>query len=205
MSGNTSATGGYLSLNSPIPEQADIEDALHGCLAGVTGLPGELIRPRWQPEAPRVPGPKVSWCAFGITGYEPDNFPVLTHHGGGDGHSEITDSEEISVLVSFYGPGHVARARLLRLALHVPQNRFELRRNGLAFARAGAVTPVPELVAGRWRARADLPLLFRLVTARPGESGRRVNVLNLLHCGSPGSFIETDTGLVTPLAACPEE
>lgn len=195
---NTSATGGFLRL-SPVPGQREIEDVFHDCIAGVTGLPGDLVRPRWQPDPPREPNTDANWCAFGITAYTPLNFPVVEHHGEGEGRDTITDHENLSVLASFYGPGHMDLARIMRRGLHIAQNRQCLRANGLAFVRAGTIIPVPALVGAGWRARADLPLTFQLVTRSTAA------VLNLKHCGNADSFIETDTGIVTPLAACREE
>lgn len=168
----TSATGGFLQL-SPGQGEFEVEDVLHDVIAGVTGLPGPLVRPRWQPDPPEVPEPDVDWCAFGIIQFEPGNLPVIVHHGEGEGHSEIVDTEELQVMVSFYGPRHTVYARAMRRGIYVPQNRELLRPAGLAFVRAGTTVPVPEQVALGWRSRTDLPLTFRLET-RSGFS-----VLNL--------------------------
>jgi hypothetical protein len=160
---NTSATGGFLPL-TPVPGQVEVEDVLHDLIAGITGLPGSLVRPRWQPEPPREPGPKEDWCAFGIVEYIPHNYPQILHHREGEGHDEIIESETLRVVVSFYGPHHHEYARLLRRGVHVPQNRETLRPAGLAFAVAGGIQPVPELVALGWRARSDLTLNFHRET-----------------------------------------
>ncbi|SBV95521.1 conserved hypothetical protein [uncultured delta proteobacterium] len=165
MSENTSAAGGFIHP-SPVPGQEAIEDVLHDCIAGVTRLCGNLVRPRWQEEAPRVPKAGVSWCAFGITNYDPLNFPVAEHSGEGEGHDILTDHENLTVLISFYGPGPVDQARQLRRSLHISQNRKILRKNGLAFVKAGAIVPVPEQVALQWRARVDITLTFQLVTSQ---------------------------------------
>lgn len=160
---NTSASGGFLRL-SPAQGQYQLEDVLHEVFTGITGFAGELVRPRWQPDPPEVPEPDVNWCAFGITQFDPANFPEIRHHGKGQGRDELVDYEDLQVLVSFYGPLHMVNARALRRGLHVPQNRALLRPAGLAFVRAGTITPVPEMVALGWRARADVSLTFRLET-----------------------------------------
>lgn len=51
-----------------MPDSRKTEDVLHDLIAALTGIPGRYVRPRWQPEPPRMPGPDVTWCAFGITG-----------------------------------------------------------------------------------------------------------------------------------------
>jgi len=166
---NTSATGGFIRL-SPAPGQTDTEDVLHDLIVGITGFCGELVRPRWQPEPPKEPKPDVDWCAFGITRYEPHNFPAIQHHGEGEGSDEITAHEILTVLASIYGPGHMNFARLLRLGLHVPRNLKVLRENKMAFTRAGSIVPVPALVAMQWRARADITLTFQLMTRQRFDS-----------------------------------
>lgn len=181
---NTSATGGFLQ-HSPAQGQHQLEDVLHDVFTGITGFADELVRPRWQPDPPEVPEPDVNWCAFGITQFDPANFPEIRHHGEGDGHDELVDYEELQVLVSFYGPLHMVNARALRRGLHVQQNRALLRPAGLAFVKAGVITPVPELVALGWRARADVSLTFRLETK---------SCFTVLHLLKTEGGLTTETG-----------
>lgn len=181
----TSATGGFLEL-SPAQGPFALEDVLHDLITGVTGLPGELVRPRWQPDPPEVPEPNVNWCAFGIGQFDPSNHPVIIHHGEGDGHGEIVDMEELQVMVSFYGPLHMVNVRAFRRGIYVKQNRELLRPAGLAFVKAGTIVPLPELVALGWRSRADIPLTFRLETRSFFAS------LNLLQSG--GSITSETSG-----------
>lgn len=169
---NTSSTGGYLPL-SPGQGRYEIEDVLHDMIAGITGLAGDHIRPRWQPDPPVVPEPDIDWCAFGISQFVPHNLPVIIHHGEGDGHSEMLDVEDLQVLVSFFGPMHMVLARHLRRGLYVPQNREQIRKAGMAFVAAGAIVPLPEQVALGWRPRADIALSFRL------ETRSTIPILNL--------------------------
>ena len=181
----TSATGGFLEL-SPGQGQFTLEDVLHDVIAGITGFPGELVRPRWQPDPPEVPEPDVNWCAFGISQFAPSNLPVILHHGEGDGSSEVVDMEELQVMVSFYGPLHMVGARAFRRGLYVKQNREPLRPAGLAFVKAGTIVPLPEQVALGWRSRADIPLTFRL------ETRSSFAALNLLQSG--GSITSESAG-----------
>lgn len=196
---NTSATGGFLQL-SPAQGQYELEDVLHDVFSGITGLPGDLVRPRWQPDPPEVPEPDVNWCAFGVTMFEPANLPVIAHHGEGDGRAEVVDTEELQVMVSFYGPLHMVNVRAFRRGLYVPQNRKPLRPAGLAFVRAGTIVPLPEQVALGWRARADIPLTFRLETRSVFASLNLLKSSGSIHAataetssGGPGG-IEVPTG-----------
>lgn len=185
---NTSATGGYLPLSDGTGDAAT-DDLLQRAIAGITGLPGERVRPRWQSEPPRGEEADIAWASFGVVriaflGCE------ARHVGrdGGRGHSELVSWEEMTVLAVFYGPEGLALARLSRDALHVEQNRAPLRAAGLQFIRAEDITSAPFVYNGHWRNRADLPLVFRRDTRRV------VPVLNLRHRGA-GSFLRTDTGL----------
>src|SRR5574340_383319 len=84
---NTSATGGYLSPDaSALPLEGDALDALlQGMVVGITGLPGAMVRPRWQSVVPKQPEPTVDWCAIGITTSDRTDYPVEEHDGTGDG------------------------------------------------------------------------------------------------------------------------
>ena len=139
-----------------------------------------------------MPKSDVSWCAFGVTRYDPLNFPVLIHRGEEDGYSVMYDHENIDVLVSFYGPGHVDQARQLRRSLHIYQNRLALRKNGLAFLRAGTIVAVPELVAMQWEPRADIPLTFQLLTRQ---------IYAILNIKQVAGTVQTDasSGLFVPI------
>lgn len=192
---STSATGGYLQL-SPVADLEAVEDVLQGLIVGVTGLPGQLVRPRWQSEPPTVPERDVSWCAFGVGELLPQNFPEIRHDGAGEGRDQIVSHEDVPVLVSCYGPRAETLARMLRDGLHIPQNRAALRGHGLAFGHAGGVRYVPELVRGRWLPRADLFLTFRRVTRRD------VDVLNVK---SMGGDLREDGDLAVPLDAAAQE
>jgi len=191
---NTSATGGYLALTSVAPLSI-IEDALHDLIAGITGLCGSLVRPRWQPEPPRLPKPGETWCAFGIMD-QTASFPELRHQGAGDGRDEIITQARLTVLTSFYGPEGDDAVLLLRDGLHVAQNRAALRAHGLAFESAGEVSRLPELVGTRWLSRTDMTIFFRR------ETRRTVATLNLQHCGC-GS-LETETFVVPLGGGCAE-
>lgn len=175
---NTSATGGAL-VPTATTSRERTEDVLHGLIVGLTGLPGSLLRPRWQSKTPTLPGPDVTWGAFGITSRDMPNFPQVVQLD--DDRAQVLVHETLQVLVSFYGPGAEDMAVLLRDALHVSQNREPLYRQGMAFVQAGSVISVPELVAMRWISRVDIPLTFRRGPAAPGrgEEGQRERVISI--------------------------
>lgn len=146
----------------PGPTLETTEDVLHDLIAALTGLPGNLVRPRWQPRPAKTPGPGTSWCALGVTArtspgsqvrVDADDIRVETH-------------EVLDVLVSFYGPQAPALALAVREGLRVSLNREGLRAANMAFVGAGQMVRAPELVNTAWLNRVDLPLTFRRGPAR---------------------------------------
>ncbi len=83
---NDSASGGYLlpQDGTPTLEPDDPFDTLiQSIVVGVTGMPGDLVRPRWQPVPLAEPEPGTDWCAIGVTGEDPDGGrPFVTHFVG---------------------------------------------------------------------------------------------------------------------------
>lgn len=139
------------------PSERSIEDVFTGMLLALCGLEKGLVRPRWQAKPPYMPSSKENWCAFGIMGESAPGGSVW--HG--EGHSRLMADDEFSVLFSFYGPNARGLARALRDGLWIEQNRAVLRmENNIALVRIGVLTPVPELVDGRWLARCDLSVDF---------------------------------------------
>ena len=147
---------GWLSP-APGPEGAQLEDALHDMVCGITHLPGSLVRPRWQPQTPKLPAPDVDWCAIGIVN--------CGASGGAEWHANgrttVAMDERLTVMASFYGPGSAQLATRLRAGLWLEQNRATLRMGAnLALVSAGDITTAPELVDMRWLHRHDILLTF---------------------------------------------
>jgi len=174
--GNTSATGGYLSpaVVSPPLEDEEIDKLLQGMVKGITGLAGDLVRPRWQPNPPKQPEPSVNWCAIGVTVTEPDAGPSIEHDGTGDGQDNLQRHEDIELACTFYGPLGKSYAALLRDGLSIPQNTAVLRAQGMGLIECGAARSVPELVNQQWIKRYDMPVKLRR------QVKRSYPVLNLL-------------------------
>lgn len=174
-SGNTSATGGYLGpTTAPPADDLDLDTIIGTLIAGVTGLPGNMVLPRWQETQPRIPDVGETWAAVGVIATMPDDSPVQTHHGEGDGYTILRTFYRLDVLASFYGPKGDAYAKLTRDAFYVGQNREAMRSYGLNLIGFDTIRRVPEIIATQARRRSDLP--FRLTQTIE----RRFEIRNVL-------------------------
>ena len=160
---NDSSTGGYLSPVAPSSAQFDaaLDAVLQPLVAGITGLPGNMVRPRWQAAVPKQPEPGTDWAAIGITTIDPADYPAEWHDGTGGGSDTQQAWEEFTVLASFYGPNGMGNASLLRRGVYVPQNREALQLAGIDVVEAGTITAAPDLVNQQWIRRYDIPLRLR--------------------------------------------
>lgn len=158
---NTSATGGPLSPQPPLPlDDAALDAVFQQLVVGVTGLPGNLVRPRWQPEVPKQPEPGVNWCAIGVPEVDQDDGPWLVYDPVRN-QETYWDHEVLSVLATFYGPNAQSFARLLRAGLNVPQNTEELLPYGIRYLDCGPIRAMNELQNQQWVRRQDIALQFR--------------------------------------------
>lgn len=185
---NSSATGGYLApaVVSPPLQDLDLDLVFQAYVKGITGLPGALVRPRWQPTVPQTPEVNVDWCAVGVTPRTRSlDYPAIQHGQSGDGRDRLTRHQELEVLATFYGPNAMRYADLLRDGAYIPQNSEQINLQGISFVEAVDAIAAPELVNERWLKRYDLPMRFRRVIRRDYA------VLNLL---GADATIQSDTG-----------
>ncbi|MDE1905295.1 MAG: hypothetical protein KGH75_02435 [Rhodospirillales bacterium] len=174
---NDSSTGGFLPpAGSPAPvEDLALDAVVQQLVVGITGLPGNLVRPRWQPTVPKQPEASTNWCAIGVLEIEPDNAPAIIHQAAGNGADLLRRDERVTVLASFYGPAGMANAALLRDGLYLAQNNDFLSSNGIGLVDTTSIVPAPELVNQQWIRRWDMRVRFYRVILRSYP------VLNLLH------------------------
>lgn len=166
---NDSASGGYLAPENGTPSlsvDGAFDAILQGVVAGIVGLPGTLVRPRWQATPPPEPEVTVDWCAIGVVDESPDlGNASITHvdsEDGGQGADFIQVNDEAQILASFYGPNARGNAALLRNGLMIPQNREALQRQNIALC--GIPSParfVPAIVSMQTQRRVDLTFSLR--------------------------------------------
>lgn len=157
---NTSTTGGYLVPASFVLDDLRLDKALQQAVVGITGLPGNLVRPRWQPKPPTQPPQDTDWAAIGVPEITPDAWAYALLNAEGTSQT-VTIHSTVDVLATFYGPTSGAYAMRLQMGVQLPQNLEALRRDGLALLGTGSIKHVPELVGGVWLQRRDFDLQFR--------------------------------------------
>ncbi len=166
---NDSASGGYLlpENDTPTLDPDDaFDDFLQALVVGITGLPGQFVRPRWQPVPPAEPEPGTDWCAIWVTEEDPDGgLPIVTHVGTEDaglGADFVQVNDKASILASFYGPAARGNASALRIGLMVAQNREVLQRAGMGLVgMPGPSRLIPSIVSMQTQRRVDLPFEIR--------------------------------------------
>jgi len=163
---NDSTTGGFLAPSSTGSDLNDdaLQDFLQTVVVGITGLPGNLVRPRWQAEPPNVPDVGVNWAAIGPGAREREPFSARKQTQSAQ---IVIRNRTIEVLCSFYGPNAEGNGELLAMGFELPQNRQMLEyANGAwtGFNLVGGVQgPViaPALLKGKWYYKADYSFKVR--------------------------------------------
>jgi hypothetical protein len=163
---NSSASGGYLSQTNALPAaDTQLEDQLQEFIVGVTGLPGNMVRPRWQPNLAVIPSATANWAAIGITEIQPigggGELDYERHIPDGNGHDELHEHEEIVLIATFYGPACGANARKFRTGLKIAQNWEAVSIHGIDLGEIGPIRFLPEQVDDVWYHRADIELRLR--------------------------------------------
>ena len=194
-----SSTGGFLAPASLSPdEDAVLDNLLQALVVGVVGLPGAMVRPRWQPSPPPMPEANVDWCAIGVVDEESEFNISLVHSSASaafpSGYSTSYDNDIVSVLATFYGPTARGLAKRLRTGLMIPQNREFLYATGLQLMEIpGKTLFVPEIINQITLRRADITLRFRRRTTL------NWSILNILQMvGSIVSDSGPGSALLTP-------
>lgn len=157
-----SATAGYLPPTTSSVEGDTLDDILQSVVVGITGVAGQFVRPRWQPQPPPQPAITQDWVALGVTRVEAD---IYAHTGTTSTQQTVERDERIFVLHSFYGPGGAALCARFRAGLEVAQNRDVLRANNIALVEVQDANVVPALLQQQWVSKVDVTVVYRRRTS----------------------------------------
>ncbi len=160
---NNSSTGGYLTpAASPAPlEGQALVNFLQAWIVGITGLPGQFVRPRWQPEPPNIPDATVDWLAFGIMSRDATPYAAEIHVSGSPSYNEIRRHEDLNILATIYGPNADKTVSLLREGMQLAQNREALTAVNMGLINSGRAIVTSELIKEKWAYRVDFNFSIR--------------------------------------------
>ena len=202
MSGNTSATGGFVTGQPPSPPTgAEITAAMQQMIVGLAALPGSLVRPRWQPMPPAQPPATTTWAAVGVTQVEADDYPYIWHDSRttlpgqtAPGVDRMQRHATLTVLASFYGPDAEGAAGAVRDGLYVPQNMEPFTAIGAKLLAVHDLARNPEVMNQQYVDRIDMRLEFRQQFER---------VYPIFDLAAADIVLRTDTGIRTDIPVVP--
>lgn len=185
---NSSATGGYLSPATLPSSDIELSRTLHDAIAGITGLSGSLVRPKWQPNPPAIPASSVDWCAFGAGNFVAGLPYQVQVTSGADTRTRYEQHERFDCDVTFYGPMCKAYATILREGVNIAQNREALWLEGISIIGTSQIIRAPELVNDVWLDRCDVTIML----------GRKVDLsYNIVHFTAADGTIRVDVPQLT--------
>lgn len=161
MTTNNSATGGYLQPSplAPLPGGLAFKQFVQTVFVGVSGLPGDLVRPKWQIDPPKQPDIDIDWMAIGLVVNKAD---TNSYNGTlPDGTNQTQRMEELEIQCAFYGPESDSLAALVRDGFQVPQNLEALRAAKMGFVSTSQMMHVPDLVNERWVDKYEMSVFMR--------------------------------------------
>jgi hypothetical protein len=157
---------GYVA---PANKNGEFNDAilnqfLNTLVVGLTGLPGPLVRPRWQPEPPNEPDFNTDWSAIGVVRRTRDVFAFQGSIHVGDALTpmqRVIRNQILETIASFYGPNAESNSELFAMGLSEAQNREGLFLNGFGLVEVQESLTVPALIKERWLSGVDVPFRMR--------------------------------------------
>lgn len=168
-----SANAGYLLPGSTVglPKNLSFTQFIQTILVGISGFPGDLVRPDWQPNPPKRPDITINWLAFGVAESTPYNF-IYAGSNGTNQNSQF--QEAFSVKLSVYGPKALDNYRLIRDGFQISQNLEALTLASMGLVDVSKGIRNPELIDERWYDRWECFVNMRY------ESQRTYPVLTLV-------------------------
>lgn len=156
-----SRTPGYLA---PLAidnwqNDGDLDAIVQAWVRDMTGLPGDMVRPRWQPTPPPQPPQDVNWVSMGCLQQVLSDYHTMVQID--DDTAELQRHETCEYLFTWYGPNASGLSIGFRDRAMVTQNRDFLAAHGLAVFHIGNANNTPLLANEIYRGRCDQPVHFR--------------------------------------------
>lgn len=141
------------------PKGLTLLQFLQTVVVGISGIPGNFVRPKWQPEPPKQPDINTDWIAFGIESQTPDANAYVNSQEGGT--TVLQRNEDLNLSISIYGPKAIETYGLLRDGFQIPQNRIALFQANIGFTSISEGRHIPDLVNQRWIDRVECSVVLK--------------------------------------------
>lgn len=149
-------------------------------MVGISGLPGQMVRPKWQVAPPKNPDIDVNWMAIGIDIAAPDANAFI---GVNDASQTIMQRHEtLDIGCSIYGPDALEIYGLLRDGFQIPQNLIELRYANMGFVEILPARKIPDLVNERFVDRIQTSVFLRREIQRVYPIPTLLSANGVIHC-----------------------
>jgi hypothetical protein len=157
---NTSSTGGYAqpSYTQGNPKGLNLTQFLQTVFAGLTNLPGTLVRPKWQPEEPEQPDIKTNWLAYGIASQQPTFTGYIAMQP--DNTTQYQRQEQLEIQISVYGPDALEVLGLITDGFQIPQNQAGLLSANMGLVEVTKALHIPELINERFFNRYEMTVVL---------------------------------------------
>lgn len=137
-----------------LPNNLTLIQFIQSILVGVSGIAGEFVRPRWQPDPAKQPALTKDWIAFSITNLKKDfNAYIDT--------TKFIRHEDLEIMCAVYGPNCQSIAEQILDGLQIPQNREALTAAGLGITAATDAMHMPDIVNERWIDKYEISIFMK--------------------------------------------
>lgn len=150
------------SQTTALPRQLTLTQFLQTVFVGISGLPGDFVRPRWQQKPPKRPGIETNWMGIGISNSTPDlNAYLDTQRVGGEDVTKYERNEIIEIGCAIYGPEAIETYGLLRDGFQIPNNLAQLNAANMGIVEVGLMRSLPEFLNEQWWNRVECSVFIR--------------------------------------------